>query len=864
MKRIIPKPSKVRISFLKDLVVRDIVFASICLLITGLIAFSNLPHKYIFTIAFFLLSCSLFFFKVEERLYYELYLFFRFVFSKKKCSGSLVTAVKDVKNEYIEFKGGYFAGVLEVSSKEFFLLREENQDNIIDIFSCVFKNLTEGQKVSLIKLDRPVFLDAQVEELEKELKSFKGTEKLSQAKKYILEDRLLALKEINAIDKCCYYNAFYIVVYGTKSSVDSVLTQSQKEFTSIDLKTERLSDAKLVGFAKRTITQVFDERETSAIKNVVKYITPKRVRFKKKCAVVDDVVENTFVINRYPLETFNAWATALCNIDYTKVVINATPVNVEKAIKQLDRSAFELEEQYTKTGKISKRTETELHYQSLKYLVEELGNNNEVMLDVTASVTAYDYDKKGARFRREIKKKINKLGFRTSSMIYKQAEAFKISALNGSFDKKQLYSQGINSSSLGACFPFVASQIIEKNGIMIGENSMPVIVDFSKRDDNYKNSNIVVLGSVGSGKTFFAKTLFSNLLSKNYRLYVLDPENEYTILADNVGGKIIDMGSGGNIINPFAVLTDVAGDDNSSNLLLEHLTFLEEFFKITLDGISTDCLELCMSLLKNLYYVAGIDEKTDLKNFTGNYPTFDDFIDVINVYMDAEKKDSSKSSKYETLKTYLTKFAKGGRYSFLWNGQTNLNTNENFVVFNFQTLLSNANKTIASAQMLLLTQYLNNELIINYNKIKAGKQVNNIIIAIDEAHVFIDSNNPIALSFMKNTAKRCRKYGGMQVVMTQSVNDFLGSIEIERESKAVITESQYTFVFPLNASSTADFLKLYDKLDINTEEANEIMDNPRGTAFFIAHQRNRTSFRVVATPKVRELFEKQNVKIISK
>lgn len=864
MKRIIPKPSKVRISFLKDLVVRDIVFASICLLITGLIAFSNLPHKYIFTIAFFLLSCSLFFFKVEERLYYELYLFFRFVFSKKKCSGSLVTAVKDVKNEYIEFKGGYFAGVLEVSSKEFFLLREENQDNIIDIFSCVFKNLTEGQKVSLIKLDRPVFLDAQVGELEKELKSFKGTEKLSQAKKYILEDRLLALKEINAIDKCCYYNAFYIVVYGTKSSVDSVLTQSQKEFTSIDLKTERLSDAKLVGFAKRTITQVFDERETSAIKNVVKYITPKRVRFKKKCAVVDDVVENTFVINRYPLETFNAWATALCNIDYTKVVINATPVNVEKAIKQLDRSAFELEEQYTKTGKISKRTETELHYQSLKYLVEELGNNNEVMLDVTASVTAYDYDKKGARFRREIKKKINKLGFRTSSMIYKQAEAFKISALNGSFDKKQLYSQGINSSSLGACFPFVASQIIEKNGIMIGENSMPVIVDFSKRDDNYKNSNIVVLGSVGSGKTFFAKTLFSNLLSKNYRLYVLDPENEYTILADNVGGKIIDMGSGGNIINPFAVLTDVAGDDNSSNLLLEHLTFLEEFFKITLDGISTDCLELCMSLLKNLYYVAGIDEKTDLKNFTGNYPTFDDFIDVINAYMDAEKKDSSKTSKYETLKTYLTKFAKGGRYSFLWNGQTNLNTNENFVVFNFQTLLSNANKTIASAQMLLLTQYLNNELIINYNKIKAGKQVNNIIIAIDEAHVFIDPNNPIALSFMKNTAKRCRKYGGMQVVMTQSVNDFLGSIEIERESKAVITESQYTFVFPLNASSTADFLKLYDKLDINTEEANEIMDNPRGTAFFIAHQRNRTSFRVVATPKVRELFEKQNVKIISK
>ena len=101
---------------------------------------------------------------------------------------------------------------------------------------------------------------------------------------------------------------------------------------------------------------------------------------------------------------------------------------------------------------------------------------------------------------------------------------------------------------------------------------------------------------------------------------------------------------------------------------------------------------------------------------------------------------------------------------------------------------------------------------------------------------------------------------GMQVVMTQSVNDFLGGMDLERESKAVITECQYTFVFPLNVSSAADFLKLYDKLDITQEEANEIMDNPRGTAFFIAHQRNRTSFRVVATETVRNLFEKSNVK----
>ena len=206
---------------------------------------------------------------------------------------------------------------------------------------------------------------------------------------------------------------------------------------------------------------------------------------------------------------------------------------------------------------------------------------------------------------------------------------------------------------------------------------------------------------------------------------------------------------------------------------------------------------------------------------------------------------------------FVEKFATGGRYSFLWNGQTNLKANADFVVFNFQTLLANANKTIATAQMLLLTQYLNNELIQNYNRIKRGESSSHIVIAIDEAHIFIDPNNPVALRFMKNTAKRCRKYNGMQVVLTQSVNDFLGGIELERESKAVITESQYTFVFPLNASSAHDFLKLYDKMDITEDESNSIMDNPRGSAFFIAHQRSRTNIRIVAPQELRDLFERK-------
>ena len=859
MKRIIPKPSKVRTAFFKDWHIRDIAFLTCVFLLVFITGVSNIPGKLYIMLGLFTLGASLFFIKVEERLYYELYVLFRYIFSKKKFNGDEQVAIDKVEDDIIYFKGGYTAGVLKITPLEFFLLREEVQDKLINAFSVIYKNLAIGQKLSLIKLDRPIFLDDFTKDLKKKIANTSedddNVDKMKLAKETILKIRKAELDKINTADNCCYYNAFYIVVYGTKESVNNTLFADIRELSADGIETHRLENKELLGFIKRTYTQVFEERkikDTTKLKKLV----PKTVRYSKKFVEVDGIRETTFVVNRYPVETFNAWATALCNIDFTKVVINATPVALDKAIRQLDRSASELEEQYSKTGRISQQTESETHYASLKYLVEELGNNNEVMLDTNICITAYDYDRKGGEFRRQIRKTINKLGFRTSPMTCRQAEAFRYSTLNGSCDNKSVFTQGINSSSLAAAFPFVSNQILEKNGVMLGENSAPVIIDFFKRDDLHKNSNTVVLGSVGGGKSFFAKTMFTNLLSENVRLFVLDPEAEYSLLAENFGGQIIDMGSGGNIINPFAVLTDVSDDsENVGNLLLAHLTFLEEFFSTTLEGLGSENRELVLSLIPKLYERKGITPKIDLKAYEGDYPTFDDFYEFVEELVESAS-SSDERDKLNTVAMFLAKFSKNGRYSYLWNGQTNLKANADFIVFNFQTLLANANKTIASAQMLLLTQYLNNELIHNYNKIKVGTEVQPIVIAIDEAHVFIDPNNPVALRFMKNTAKRCRKYQGMQVVMTQSVNDFLGGVELERESKAVITESQYTFVFPLNASSASDFLKLYDKLDITNLEANEIMDNPRGTAFFIAHQRNRTSFRIIAPKKIRDIFER--------
>ena len=210
----------------------------------------------------------------------------------------------------------------------------------------------------------------------------------------------------------------------------------------------------------------------------------------------------------------------------------------------------------------------------------------------------------------------------------------------------------------------------------------------------------------------------------------------------------------------------------------------------------------------------------------------------------------------KVLSNYLSKFKKGGRNSALWNGYTTFAPQENFVCFNFQKLLANKNNVIANAQMLLVLKWLDNEVIKNrdYNRIYNTNR--KIIVAIDEAHVFIDDKYPIALDFMYNLAKRIRKYDGMEIVITQNVKDFVGSPEIARKSSAIINVSQYSLIFSLAPNDMSDLCSLYEKAgQINETESDNIVNLPRGCAFLITGPAKRTNIRIVASEFVQEMFE---------
>ena len=168
--------------------------------------------------------------------------------------------------------------------------------------------------------------------------------------------------------------------------------------------------------------------------------------------------------------------------------------------------------------------------------------------------------------------------------------------------------------------------------------------------------------------------------------------------------------------------------------------------------------------------------------------------------------------------------------------------------------MANRNIMIANAQMLMVFKYLDNEISKNKDFNTKYDTHRKVIVAVDEAHLFINPKFPIALDFMAQMAKRIRKYEGMQIVITQNIKDFIGSAETLRQASAVINASQYSMIFSLAPNDMTDLVNLYRNAGgINQDEQDTIVTAGRGQCFFIASPYSRTTFMVEASEAVKEL-----------
>ena len=869
--RIIPKKIKVKNTVWKCYSMPDVIVA---LVMFAIIFASVTTGNWAIAVILGIVSVVMFM-PTQDGIFYACILEnVKFLFSKKKYTAAAKSAKESVDaliplksirdNGLIEYAGGSFGRVIKIGQKNFGIEDAVQQNIDINYFANALKLIDGNQSADIVKIDRPVNLDAFAGELFGRLNDVResmDSDDVKSIKDGILRERIDAIDRLNNIRKQ-YISDYYIVLYGRNElDLENAAVNVSSEINKCGLSTKLLGKRETAVFLKYSHSRCFDEREASGLSDdeLLEWVKPKEIAFKANKYMIDGVEATILAVADYPLRVKNAWGAELFNIPNTKVVMHVKPVEKYKAIRRIDKCISDMETKQIMSEKASEANSAEIHKETMDALLDSLQAENESLFDVTLTVTAYNY-LNNANYKKNTRRAMLTGNFKASALYGLQIEAFKSAVIAPQSCLKN-YERGINSSSLAAAFPFVRIFVMDKGGIMLGENKTnryPFIFDLWKRGNLYQNSNAMIIGKSGSGKSFFLKSLILNEWANNTRVIVCDPEAEYLTLTRNLKGNIIDVGNAKEgRINPFhiyKILTEEGTPADPVVTFNTHLKMLESFFKIVLVGASQDVIELINNLVVETYERKGITETTDCSDFKAeDFPLFSDLLETLQA-KDKESMDSLTLRDMRTAELYLTKFV-SGRYSDIWNAPSTLKTDASIIDFNFQSLFANKNNVVANAQMLLVFRFIEQE-VINARKLnRYGKNLHTMIVC-DEAHLFIDAKFPIALDFFYQMSKRIRKYNGSFIPATQNIADWNANEELRSKTSAIIKNSQYLFIFKLAAPDMKDVLDVYKAGDsFNEEEQRMIISAVTGQAFFVGSSELRACIRIKSGEYARELFE---------
>jgi type IV secretory pathway VirB4 component len=378
----------------------------------------------------------------------------------------------------------------------------------------------------------------------------------------------------------------------------------------------------------------------------------------------------------------------------------------------------------------------------------------------------------------------------------------------------------MDSTSLAMTFPFSTASLTQNEGILYGMNmhdgSLIVFDRFT-----LENSNSVVLGKSGGGKSFFVKTETLRLLSMGVDVIILDPENEYHNIADTVGGEFIDFSSTSQYkINPFDLTTDKPTPDELSNKILD----LHSLMKVMMGDLTASQDAMLDRALVLTYRQRGITQ--DPSTFGLTPPLLEDLYKVLMGMETAEGKEMA---------ARMEKYVRGSAAG-IFNDQSNFDIHNPFTVFGIRDLEEN----LRPVAMYIVLDYI-------WNRVRRGEHKKRILV-VDEAWYLIKNKDSGA--YLHNFAKRARKYKLGMTTITQDVEDFLKT----DEGKAIITNSSLQIILK---QSKASVERITETFFLTGGEKHFLMSAGVGEGLFFAGQ-NHVGFKVVASEEETQLIEGNN------
>lgn len=534
---------------------------------------------------------------------------------------------------------------------------------------------------------------------------------------------------------------------------------------------------------------------------------------------IDDRYYRSLFVTGYPRYVAPNWLYSLITYDHPLyVTMFIYPTESKQVLDQLKKKIAEMQatiESDIKAGKVVDPT-VQVALDDALALQAELAKGAERFFQFGLYVTIPAETKDELEsVSKELDNTLSSLLIIAKQATLEQEEGFK-STLPLFMDKLQVW-RNMDTTSLAMTFPFSTASLTKNEGILYGINqhdgSLIIFDRFT-----LENSNSVILGKSGGGKSFLVKLESLRLLMMGVDVIILDPENEYRNIATAVGGEFVEFSSDSAYkINPFDLTSENPEPDELSNKILD----LHSLMKVMMGDLTPTQDAMLDRALVLTYRNKGITQ--DPQTFKQPPPLLEDLYKVFIGMESPEAKEMADR---------IEKFVKGSAAG-IFNQQSSFDIKNPFTVFGVRDLEEN----LRPVAMYIILDYI-------WNRVRTGDRKKRVLI-VDEAWYLIKNKDSAA--YLKNFAKRARKYKLGMTTITQDVEDFLNT----EDGKAIITNSSLQIILK---QSTAAVDRISQVFYLTGGEKHFLLSAGVGEGLFFAGQ-SHVGFKVIASEEERTLIE---------
>ena len=537
----------------------------------------------------------------------------------------------------------------------------------------------------------------------------------------------------------------------SENSILQNLSLKEQVKAIIEMPDDEYSDKKLTSQLRNYISEV-EKHYSTTVSDYKSHIAPSFWEFKWNIFNVSGILWRSYYVQSYPSYMEALWTRDIFSFhskwDMSFVLYPEDDAAIQGMLRQkATQLKAEINESIQKW--ITLDTEVEQQYRDVEDIRQKLTTREERYFEVWHYTNLYEEDEEKLKETgRKFEQKIAWYWIRLKNSAQRMDEWFN-SALPICLDDLWITRSAV-TSSLAWSFPFISNDLVQSTGILYGINSYTWwLVIFDRFNGKLPNMNSCILATSWAWKSFTVKIEILRYLLNWIDAIIIDPENEYKELCDNVWWSYINIATNSQqFLNPFDIppaLEDV--EYGKWDLLRSQVMNLISLIKLLIWDLSPEDEAILDKALQNTYILKWFSfEET---NYEWKIPPImEDLMNTLN-WMDWWEKMAMKLSKYVTW-----------TFGKIFNNYTNIDINNALTVF-----------SIRDVEDALKTPAMFNVLNFIWTKVRSHKKKR--LLVCDEAWIML--KHRVSAEFLLWLTKRARKYWLWITTISQDIEDFMSS-----------------------------------------------------------------------------------------